>query len=186
MTSIFDRRTPAFPRRAGVLGMLVVLAGCATGADPGKMAPTTMQDVAIYPEPFRHGMCVRTVTGGETTNPLWVSKVDNDGFRSALSQSLESAGLGATERSCKFPVDVNLLGLSQPSFGISMEVISHVNYKVYGASGTPVLLETISAPFTATFSDSAIGFVRVKRANEGSIRENISGFLAKVRDIKAP
>jgi hypothetical protein len=65
-----------------------------------------------------------------------------------------------------------------------MEVTSHVNYKVFDAAAQPILLETISAPFTATFSDSPIGFVRIKRANEGSIRASISQFLEKLRGIK--
>jgi hypothetical protein len=61
-----------------------------------------------------------------------------------------------------------------------MEVTSHVNYKVFDTAGQPVMLETISAPFTATFGDSPIGFVRIKRANEGSIRASISQFLSRL------
>jgi hypothetical protein len=55
---------------------------------------------------------------------------------------------------------------------------------VFDAADQPVLLETITAPYTATFSDSPIGFVRVKRANEGSVKANITQFLALLRAVK--
>ena len=133
-----------------------------------------------------HAMCVRTISGGESTNPLWMSKVDDAGFRTALSASLDRAGLLAPADHCTYQVDANLLGISEPSMGISMKATSNVNYKVYDAAGQPVLLETIKAPYTAQFSESMIGFVRAKRAIEGSVRESITAFIARLDklDIK--
>jgi hypothetical protein len=171
-------RTPA--RLTILIGGLIGLAACATPADSGRMAVTGTNVLTAFPVAFQHTMCIRAVAGGESTNPLWVSKVDTKDFQTALSASMESAGLLAGPGGCKFPLDVSLLGLSQPGFGLDMEVTSHVNYKVFDSAGQPVLLETISAPFTATFGDSPIGFVRVKRANEGSIRASISQFLNKL------
>lgn len=129
-------------------------------------------------------MCVRNVSGGEKTNALWVSKVDNDGFRSALNSSLTSAGLGAAPDSCPYPIDVNLLGLSQPSLGFDMTVTAHVNCKVYDSKAQPVLLETIDSPFTATVSDAFIGVKRLQLANEGAIRTIIQTFFDKLKDAK--
>jgi hypothetical protein len=144
-------------------------------------APLTMTE---YPSALRHSLCVRTVAGGEGTNPLWVSKVSSEDFKSALSASLENAGLLAAPNACHFQVDANILGLSQPSMGLSMEVTSHVNYKVFDAADQPILLETVTTPYTATFSDSPIGFIRVKRANEGSVRANIKQFLTLLRGAR--
>jgi len=127
-------------------------------------------------------MCVRTVTGGEETNPLWVSKVDDKGFRAALAASLDSAGLSAPTPNCVFPIDANLLGLSQPGMGFDMTVTSHVNYKVYDASGQPFLLVTVDAPYTAKMGDSLLGVERLRLANEGSIRTSISMFFDKLHD----
>ena len=45
----------------------------------------------------------------------------------------------------------------------------------------PFLAVTVSAPFTATFSDHAVAVVRLKLANEGSIRRNIAQFLDQLR-----
>jgi len=136
-----------------------------------------------FPDALQHAMCVRTVAGGEDTNPLWVSKVGNNDFHSALAGSMDAAALTTSSAACKYPVDVNLLGLSQPSFGLDMEVTSHVNYKVYDTANQPILLETISASYTAAFSEAFVGVVRAQRANEGSVRANISQFLDKLRAI---
>jgi hypothetical protein len=176
--------------RAGTQLMLVaataaLLSGCATSADPGAMAvsaPTQTATEKQFPQRLQHAMCVRTVSGGEETNPLWVSKVDNNGFHSALDSSLSAAGLEAPASDCSYRIDANLLGLSQPSIGLDMTVTSHVNYKVYDSSGQPLLLETVDAPYTAKISDAFIGTQRLKLANEGSIRMSIEKFFDRLRD----
>jgi hypothetical protein len=165
-----------------VIAALIGLAGCASAADPGAMTVAAVQTQTMaFPQPLAHAMCVRNVTGGEATNPMWASKVDNDGFRAALAASLDTAGLSAAATSCSYPLDVNLLGLSQPALGLDMTVTSHVNYKVYDRSGQPFLMETIDAPYTAKFSDSLVGVKRLRMANEGSIRESIQRLLEKLR-----
>jgi hypothetical protein len=160
------------------------LAACASAADPAAMvvnAPPPGDKP--FPAPLEHAMCVRNVTGGEATNPMWVSKVDNAGFHTALDTSLNNAGLAASSaEGCHFPIDVNLLGLSQPIAGFDMTVTSHVNYKVYDSAGAPLLLETIDAPYTAAFSEAFAGVERLKKANEGSVRESIHKFFDKLRD----
>lgn len=162
------------------------LTGCATSADPARMTLATPPPIVGFPVKFRQSMCVRAVSGGEQTNPLWVSKVSSEDFQTALSMSMQQAGLLASADPCKFPVDVNLLGLSQPTMGFDIVVTSHVNYKVFDSSGQPVLLETISAPYTATFSDAAYGVTRLKMANEGSIRSSITQFLEKLQRADLP
>ncbi len=168
---------------AFAMAMLVELSGCATSANPAAMALTAPAPAAkAFPAPLQHAMCVRNVSGGEETNPLWVSKVDDKGFRQALSASLDSAGLSSPTPNCVFPIDANLLGLSQPGMGFDMEVTSHVNYKVYDASGQPVVLATIDAPYTAKMGNSLLGVERLRLANEGAIRTSISMFFDKLRD----
>ena len=169
--------------RVAGLGVLVLLAACATPADPGRMAVVSLQDAAPFPARLRAATCVRGVTGGEATNPLWVSKVGDAEFRDALTASLRNNALLAAAGACQFPIDVNLLGLAQPSAGFDMEVVSHVNYKVYDAGGTAVLLATISVPYVATFSESPIGVIRLQRANEGAIRASIAEFLGRLRGL---
>jgi hypothetical protein len=175
-----------FIRSLTIIALLSLLAGCASSARPEQMVLKTGVDTRPFPNELLHSMCVRTVTGGEKTNPLWLSKVDNDGFRSALSSSMEGAQLVGSGDSCSHPVDVNLLGLSQPAIGFDMTVTSHVNYKVFDKAGQPYLLETIDAPFTATMSDAFVGVKRLQMANEGSIRTSIEKFFVRLRDHASP
>ena len=172
----------SFARHGATAAALLLLAACATPADPERMAVS--QAGAGFPPTLQHAMCVRNVTGGEATNPLWVSQVDDAGFNEALSNSLSTIGLLGAQGSCRYFVDVDLLGLSQPTVGLSMEVTSHANYKVYDAAGKPALFATISAPYTAEFSESVVGSLRLKRANEGSIRASITQFLDRLRTMK--
>jgi hypothetical protein len=172
------------------MGLLVVvgtllavqLSGCAAPADPKAMAITAQATDKPFPGSLQHAMCVRTVTGGEETNPMWASKVDNKGFQEALETTLTGVGLAAPADGCSYPIDVNLLGLSQPSMGFDMTVTAHVNYKVYDPSGQPFVLATIDAPYTATVSDAFAGVKRLKLANEGSIKLSIQLLLDKLRE----
>jgi hypothetical protein len=164
------------------MALLAALGGCASAADPGAMTVSATDSAQPFPAALQHNMCVRNVTGGESTNPLWVSKVDDNGFRSALNSTLTATGLAASSSNCPYPIDANLLGLSQPAIGFDMTVTSHVNYKVYDSSGQPLLLATIDAPYTAKVSDAFVAAQRLKLANEGAIRESITQFLDKLRD----
>jgi hypothetical protein len=166
------------------LAVLMPLAACASAAKPEAMQVKAQATDRAFPQPLQHAMCVRAVTGGEDTNPLWASKVDNKGFQSALGLSLDNAGLTAAGTNCSYPIDVNLLGLSQPFAGFDLTVTSHVNYKVYDSAGQPFLLATIDAPFTAGVSDAFAAVERLRLANEGSIRTSIVQFFDKLRDTK--
>ena len=178
-------RLTQIPKLMLAAGLLAGLAACASNADPGAMAvaPDAAATTAAQPFPakFQHAMCVRNVTGGSETNPMWTSQVNDAGFKTALDSSLNSAGLSAGSAACAYPIDANLLGLSQPIAGFNMTVTSHVNYKVFDSSGQPVVLATIDAPYTAKMGDAFMGTKRLQLANEGSIRESIKQFFDKLR-----
>ena len=160
---------------------LTALAACATPAEPQKMIAAPEPGSAPFPAPLARGLCIGTVAGGEPTNPLWVSQVGNGEFRQALSDSLALHGLLAAPDACRFTLDARLLGLSQPAFGLDLEVTSHVNYSAAAPGRAPFLAASVSAPFTATFGDHPIAIMRLKIANEGSIRRNIAMFLDRLR-----
>ena len=174
-------------RLAIIAAAAIQLAACATAAKPEAMVAVAPASAQPFPQSLQHAMCVRAVSGGQKTNALWVSKVDDQSFKTALTSSLGGAGLVAADTACSFPVDVNLLGLSQPIAGFDMTVTSHVNYKVYDASGQPVVLATVDTPYTADFSAAFVAAERLRLANEGSIRTNIGQFMDKLRqaDIKS-
>lgn len=160
-----------------------LLAACATPADPGAMT-LAKPDAGVSAGALKQAVCVRKVVGGEETNPLWVSQVGNGEFTRSLTDSLANAGMLGTSSSCRYYVNADLLGLSQPAFGLALEVTAHVNYKVYDKGDRPALMETIKSAYTAQFSDSPIAVHRLKLANEGAIRTSISSFLEKLRRLK--
>jgi hypothetical protein len=170
-------------RLAFALSMLVWLCGCGTSIDPANMAVRPTITEGDFPNVLHDAMCARNVTGREDTNEFWGSVVSNQEFSDALDASLHAAGLGASAGACKYPIDVHMLGVIQYNHAFSMDVTSHANYKVYGADGQPILLETISA---AGYSDASFGPMRIKRANEASVRASFSQFLEKLRAVKLP
>ena len=170
--------------RLGMFSALAFLIGCAAPADPGRMTVTKKASDEAYPRELHLAMCVRIVTGGEETNPMWMTKVSSADFKTALVESMARVRLIAPPDACKYNVDVNLLGISQPSGGWTLEVTSHVNYKVFNVAAEPILLETVSAPFTATTSDAWGALTRVKIAIEGAVRTSIEQFLDKLRGLK--
>ncbi len=122
-----------------------------------------------------HHFEVRNISGGQETNPLWTSQVDNTGFREALTHSLSRLGFSPENASSKFAVDAELQALSQPLFGLDFSVTSTVRYAVEGNGQRKVY--PVTATGTATMSDAFIGVERLRKANEKSIKENIKEFL---------
>ena len=172
-----------------VIGAIAVTqSACATPARIENMvAPATADGVAPN-SVLAQAICVTEVTGGEETNPLWTSEVDDASFRAALETSLRNNRLAASSADdCRYDLEANLLGLAQPSFGFNMEVTSHVNYSVLERpSGDPYYLTTVTAAYTAPFGDAFLGVTRLRLANEGSIRANIRQFIEELAAYDPP
>ncbi len=162
----------------------IALSACAAPARVQHMAASAAFGSAEPNADLVEAVCVAGVTGGEETNPLWTSEVDNAGFRAALQQSLRNNRLAAgNDGACRYDLEANLLGLAQPAVGFDMEVTSHVNYTVTDrTSGDPYFLTTVTAAHTAPFSDSFLAVERLRIANEGSIRRNIGNFITQLLD----
>lgn len=159
----------------------LILSAC---AEPAKQQNMIASAPSASGSPLASSMCVTKVSGGEETNPLWTSEVDDSAFRGALDASLQRSGLAAPSSSdCRLDVEASLLGLAQPIAGFDMEVTSNVNYSVLN-SGTDVAYfeSTVTMPFTATFSDAFAGVTRLRLANEGAIRANITEFIRRVTE----
>lgn len=152
---------------------VALLAGCATPAAVSNMSVYTTQRPA--PAALKNSIAVADVTGGRETNPLWISQVSSEAFRSALEDSLSNAGVFERVLSAsKYRLTADLNQLEQPAFGLDMTVTSSVKYTlVETKSGKQVYSRLVRAPFTAGFSDSPLGATRVRIASEGSIKKNI-------------
>ena len=128
--------------------------------------------------PLKSNVTVGSIAGGRDTDPLWKSDVSNADFRQALTLSLQQHAMLSDAGG--LTLKATLMALDQPSFGISMTVTSTVNYEITDAAGTKVFEERVVTPYTAEFSDSALGVERLRLANEGSVRANIRAFIERV------
>jgi len=170
-------------KRASTLLVMAVLSGCA--AAPANKQAMVVTPVATVSAEQKGQFVVNSVAGGKATNPFWTSQVSNESFEAALKESLALSGLGtATGSDAKYKVDADLVSLKQPMFGLTFDVVSTVNYKVYGEGVNKVF--PVVATGTATTSDAFVAITRLKIANEKSIQENIKAFIKQLSasDIK--
>ena len=85
---------------AAVVLALLGLGACASASRPEAMTlSATPGLIAGAGDVGYHSVTSVTVAGGSETNPLWVSSVSNDDFRTALEASLDAAGYLGTSGS---------------------------------------------------------------------------------------
>jgi hypothetical protein len=156
----------------------LILTSCT--ADAGRMAATSTSTPLAFPAAWQHSICLRTVEGGDKWNLLSEAGVVEDAaFREALERSLQQSQVLAQPNACKYYLDVDILGVSQPSQGIfvtSVQTISHVNYKIFDGNQKPAFLDTVSSTYTEDFS-LLPAVARMQRASEGAVRTNFDQFL---------
>lgn len=154
-----------------------LLIGCASPAQVQNMrvnAPIELpQDSALHRQ-----LSINEITGGQATNPLWISQVSNNDFRQALESSLRSAGLLSEGSTARYRLNAHLDSLRQPFVAASATVHAKVHYVIRDIQTEEVVFEkTIDLPYTAAFSDAFAGVKRLRLANEGAIRVNIQALL---------
>jgi hypothetical protein len=72
--------------------------------------------------------------------------------------------------------------VKQPLIGLDTTVTTTVRYVVVDTmSNQAVFDQVITTPYTAKLTDQFIGFERLRLANEGSVRENITKFIDMLR-----
>jgi hypothetical protein len=162
----------------GVFACLLALTACT--ADAGRMIASSANTPLAFPAAWQHSLCLRTVGGGDKWNLLSQAGVVEDAaFHEALEKSLEANQLLAQPSGCKYYLDVDILGVSQPSKGMfvtSVQTIAHVNYKIFDGNQKPIFVDTVSASYTEDFS-LLPAVARVQRASEGAVRTNFDQFL---------
>ncbi len=161
--------------------LLTSLAACASGARSGAMtAPVTEATVISDTSSLKKAITVGDVTGGSKTNPLWTSEVGNPEFKTALEQSLTLNAMYETEHP-RYRLEAKLVELNQPLVGFDATVGSRVFYRLGNAEDNDLVYEKeISCEYTANFSDALLGVERLRLANEGSMKKNISLFLEEL------
>jgi hypothetical protein len=158
---------------------MVLLNGCATNAEVGQMIMNTpVKSKRLVSKNLKHNITVGEVGGGHETNPMWYPEINNAGFKEALAESLIQAQLYNNQDKAAYKLTANLLELKQPFMGMNMTVTCVVRYKLINVkTGKMIYNRKISAAYTAKFADNLVGIMRLKDANEGAARENITKFI---------
>ncbi|MDX2288256.1 MAG: hypothetical protein NW217_05480 [Hyphomicrobiaceae bacterium] len=135
--------------------------------------------------PLYQSVGIASVSGGEETNPLLMSKVSSNDFKEALKGSLLQNQFHAVGTQ-KYQVSAEIQEVQQPLVGLDMSVTSKVRYKVVRTSDKAVVYDNVvTATHTATVGDSLVGSERLRLANEGAIKKNIASFIAEVGKARA-
>src|SRR5690606_22204088 len=171
-----------FIRLLIVLSSLIYLSGCASGA---KMENMVYDGSAMqFDAELTNNTGLSAVTGGEKTNPAWTSEIDNEAFAGAVKESLLKQGL--LSGNGRYQLEVIMLEVDQPLFGLDFTVTTHVKYILTDREndGDVVLNETVVAPYTATIGDAFAAIKRLRLANEGSGKANIAGLLKALSELQ--
>lgn len=169
-----------------LLCIAVILSGCAAPARIEQMVAPVQPAQKIAKTPLRDNVAVREITGGKETNPMWMSNVGSNEFEKALEASLRDVGLlSGGKQSGKYLLVAHLEKLDQPMIGLDLTVTANVQYTlIERATGKKLLKKTIAVPYTASFGDAFMAVERLKLANEGAIRVNISSLIDELFALK--
>ena len=155
--------------------------GCAAGARLENMAYSGIQKE--YDGRLENEISISSTTGGQETNPLWTSQISSAAFHAALQMSLSNQGLFS--ETGEYQLSAQLTGIDQPFFGANFTVTTSIRYIIEDRRDNSILMdEVIVTPFTATFGDNFLGSERLRLANEGSARENISRLLERLENME--
>lgn len=164
-----------------------LLAGCATPARMEQMAAPGVVGINVaVPQALHGSIALGEVTGGKETNPLWTSQVSGPDFAKALESSLQRASLLQQGRQPgRYVLSAKLGELDQPLGGINMTVTVAVAYTlVERATGRTIWQKTLTTAYTASFGDALIAVERLKLANEGAVRANITELLSDLYRLR--
>ncbi|WP_299962156.1 hypothetical protein [uncultured Roseobacter sp.] len=167
--------------KLALLLSVAILAGCASGASPIAMKPTSIAPVStssIYAKQIGS----TDVTGGRETSPLWTSEISDTAFQSALDSALLEGGYIRDGGPLRVAAD--LIAVEQPLFGASMTVEMTVRYRVLNSAGRALFDQTIRTPHTAAYNEAFLGVERLRLANEGAARANLAAFLTALRGAR--
>lgn len=164
--------------------LLISLMGCATPSNFAAMSVSRneMNMAKNQNKLFKENITLAKLTGGQKSS--LVSKVDNQGFSKAIENSLSNVGFLSSDPSAPYQLTVALEELKQPLMGLDLEVICKAKYTLYDNKQKKTVFEqTLTTPYTASFSSAFVGAERLRLANEGAVKENIKKFLMELNTL---
>jgi hypothetical protein len=179
-------RRSAFTRNFTPLALLVLALGLSACASRPPEAPEAVEmRVPITPQTtisansnLRQAVAIGQVSNVRETDWFFGPGVLSSDFAEALRLSLSVRTMLALHDE-RFRLEANMIDLQHPIMGFDVTVTSKIRYRLTRVADNTIVFEReITAPFTTAFSSRRAGLERLKLASAGSIRENISHFLA--------
>jgi len=171
-------------RNLALFGLVVVtslLTGCASLAlQENMVVPATTLSTKSFDTGLKKAIVVTDVVGDEKTYGFLAS---ND-FKTALSNSLDNAGLLIPSGKAKYEVTALLSKVELPAFAITMNATITVDYVVKEAGGKEVFKKTVVSQGVATGSEAFVGTKRLQMAVERSAKSNIGSFIDALSGFK--
>jgi hypothetical protein len=159
---------------------LLIIHGCASGPTATSMVATSHVPLNMKPSGI---LVVSPVSGGEETNPMLFSKIDDLSFREALYQSLVNSGLfekTLLEGDGDYRLNAEIVSQEVKS-GINMAATLMVHYELYEKGKDNVVWsENIFSQYEALFEESYYGVKRAQLANEGVVKKNFNQLIEKL------
>jgi len=143
------------------------LVSCAGSTEITAMSPANVSASS------RTGAPVRAVVTGGTPRSKVLANVTNEDLKEALETSLVKSGMFKSAGNGGYQLDAFISSIDQPVMGFSMQVSVEVNYSL-SRDGSPVWRKAIKSSYVAPVGESLVGAVRLRKATEGAVRENIS------------
>lgn len=169
--------------------LLLILAVLESGCAERPGVPAMVPDINTAPSVSgRKTIAISRALGGKETNFFMTSEIDNEGFRKALTIALEKSGLFRI-------VFIDLNGdyvlypkiVAQDVFpGLSMRSVLKVDYRIAdGWSEKELWQRRVISTYDAPLAEALYGVSRVRKAHEGSVRENIQSLLTQLSEFVA-
>lgn len=134
-------------------------------------------------------LAIARVTGGRDTNPFLSPLIENGRFRHALMTTLEKAGLF---RKVFYDQNGDYLFYAEivtqdVVAGLSMTSVLTVRYRLVETWTKKELWHArIPSRYDARLTEALFGVTRVRKAHEGSVRENLRTLLERLAEFVAP
>ena len=171
-------------RKLSIVFASVIMFGCASPAQVDNMRVDHSVNMN-FDKSLADSIKIDDVEGGEETNPMWTSEVGNKEFKAALNASLKSQGLLSETNKSGYELTATLVESDQPLFGADFEVTLSIRYILIEMKNDKVIFnKVIKTPYTATMGDSLLGVKRLRLANEGSAKKNITELLNILSKLK--
>lgn len=140
---------------------------CAGSTDTAAMKPASVSASS------RTGLPVQAVVTGGTPRSKVLANITNEDFKEALESSLVCSGMFKNAGGGGYQIDAFIASIDQPAMGFSMRVNLEVNY-LLRRNGALVWRKSIRSTYEAPTGEAFVGAVRLRKATEGAVRENIT------------